>query len=283
MKTPRIEARNVLITGCSSGIGAVAARILRDRGWQVIPTVRKPEDLDRLRQDGFDPVELDLADSDSVQQCAGRVLERVDRRLGALVNNAGFAQPGAMEDITREALRRQFEVNVFGLQELTNCFVPGFRQQGYGRIVNISSIFGLISVPFVGSYCASKYALEALSDSLRVEMRSSGVSVSLIEPGAIVTEFRRNAAAAGEMLDIAGSRFTDSYTREIERRKKQEKKPDLFTRPPEDVATKILHALESKHPKARYRVTIPAHAMAFLKRVLPTSVFDRLMAARLPK
>ncbi len=188
-----------------------------------------------------------------------------------------------MEDITREALRRQFEVNVFGLQELTNCFVPGFRQQGYGRIVNISSIFGLISVPFVGSYCASKYALEALSDSLRVEMRSSGVSVSLIEPGAIVTEFRRNAAAAGEMLDIAGSRFTDSYTREIERRKKQEKKPDLFTRPPEDVATKILHALESKHPKARYRVTIPAHAMAFLKRVLPTSVFDRLMAARLPK
>jgi len=283
MKAPCVKARNVLITGCSSGIGAATARILRDHGWQVIPSARKPEDLDQLRQDGFDPVELDLADSDSVQQCAGRVLEMFDHRLGALVNNAGFAQPGAMEDISREALRRQFEVNVFGLQELTNCFVPGFRQQGYGRIVNISSIFGLISVPFVGSYCASKYAVEALSDSLRIELRSSGISVSLMEPGAIITEFRRNAAAAGETLDIAGSRFTDSYTREIERRKKQEKKPDLFTRPPEDVATKILHALESGHPKARYRVTIPAHIMAFLKRVLPTSVFDRLMAARLPQ
>ncbi len=156
---------------------------------QVVPTARKAEDLQRLRENGFEPVELDVADSDSVQRAADEVLRRVDGRLGALVNNAGFGQPGAMEDISRDVLRYQFEVNVFGMQELTNRCIPVFRQQGRGRIVNISSVVGRVSLPFLGSYSATKFAMEAISDALRMELRDAGIAVSLVEPGPIATSF----------------------------------------------------------------------------------------------
>jgi len=250
----------------------------------VIPTARKPEDLESLRDEGFTPVALDMLESASVQRAAAEAIERLEGAIGALVNNAGYGQAGAIEDVTREALRRQFEVNVFGMQELTNCLIPHFRQQGAGRIVNVSSAYGLVTAPLVGSYCATKYAMESLSDALRVELRSARIAVSLIEPGPIVSAFRRNAAEQAERsLDPSRSRFGDLYTRQIEKRRTREKKVDLFTRPPEAVAVKIRHALESPRPRRRYPVTIPAHLAAFGRRFFPSSVVDLLMRGELPR
>lgn len=284
MKHPKVPTSSVLITGCSSGIGLATAHYLQERGWKVIPAARKESDLAELRQAGFEPVSLDLGDSASVRRGADAALELGGGSLGGLVNNAGFAQAGAVEDLTRDSLRRQFEVNVFGLQELTNCLIPHFRAQGAGRIVNISSVFGLITSPLVGSYCASKYALESLSDALRIELRSSGIAVSLVEPGPIITRFRQNAAAvAEETLDPSASRFGNYYAHQIERRKKsRKKKPDLFHKPPEAVAEKVHHALESSRPRRRYLVTIPAYLGAWMSRFVPSALLDSLMARRLP-
>ena len=284
MKIAEVRKRTVLITGCSSGIGEATARYLRDRGWDVIPTARKSSDLDALRAEGFDPIKLDLGDTDSVQQTVKECLDRVPDGLGGLVNNAGMALPGAVEDVGRDALRRQFEVNVFGLQELTNGLIPAMRKQGWGRIVNVSSIYGRIAAPMVGSYCASKFALEALSDSLRIELSGTGIGLSLIEPGPIVSAFRRNAAAALE-ADVINDdvRYAESYKKEAARRKKQFKKVDFINRPPEDVAKKIAHALESSHPRRRYVITLPAHAGVFMARFVPAALIDRVMAGQLPR
>lgn len=256
---------------------------MRDRGWTVWPTARSDKDLDQLREQGFDPVNLDISKEESVSAASADILERSGGELGGLVNNAGFAQPGAVEDLTRDLLRYQFEVNVFGMQQLTNALLPALRRGGGGRIVQISSIYGLMSVPVVGAYCASKYAMEALSDALRVELRGTGVYVSLIEPGAIITEFRRNAVNAGESAAYEASRFTSAYEKEMARRKKQRPTPNFFKRPPEDVAKKIQHALESPRPHSRYRVTPTAHIAAFLKRLLPTQAFDPLLYKQLDK
>lgn len=284
MKYPEIQIRSVLITGCSSGIGAATATVLRNAGWTVYPTARKDEDLQSLRDQGFDPIRLDLADSESVESAASEVLEKSGGTVSALVNNAGFAQMGALEDISRDALRAQFEINVFGLHQLTNLLIPVFRKQKCGRIVNVSSIYGVITAPMVGSYCASKYAVEAMSDALRVELRDSGIAVSLIEPGPIVSAFRRNAAAnAGGTLNNTDSRFGDIYEKETTRRLKQVKKPDMFTRPPEAVAARIRHALESRRPRIRYLVTIPAYLGAFASRFLPARLIDHALAGKLPK
>jgi NAD(P)-dependent dehydrogenase (short-subunit alcohol dehydrogenase family) len=285
MKVPAVENRTVLVTGCSSGIGLAAALELRGAGWQVVPTARKEKDLAMLEREGFAPVALDLAESSSVEGAARRSLDQFDGVIGAVVNNAGFGQIGAVEDVGREALRRQFEVNVFGLQELTNHFIPVLRKQGWGRIVNVSSVYGRITAPMVGSYCASKYALEALSDALRMELRGSGVAVSLIEPGAIVTDFRKNAVERAESsLDLRGARFAARYNRVIERGKKAEEgRPRRFSLPPEAVAKKIRLALESRRPRPRYCVTLPAHLAAFLRRVLPTSFMDAALSRSVPK
>jgi len=283
MKFPNVENRSVIVTGCSSGIGAATAHLLRERGWLVIPTARKDEDLALLTKAGFKPVKLDLTSSSSVKDAVAKALEITGGKIGAVVNNAGFGQPGAVEDLSREALRQQFEVNVFGLQELTNQLIPSFRKQGYGRIVNVSSVLGRVSAPMIGAYCASKFALEALSDSLRIEMRSAGVGVSIIEPGPIVTAFRRRLGVQiSEKLDSDQSCYGDVYEVEAERRKKQVKKINLFVRPPEDVAVKIAHALASSHPKRRYCVTFPAYFGAFARRFLPYALTDKSMASKVP-
>jgi NAD(P)-dependent dehydrogenase (short-subunit alcohol dehydrogenase family) len=283
MRIPLVQSRTVLVTGCSSGIGAATAHLLRDAGWQVFPTARKPEDLEALRADGFTPITLDLADPASVAQAARDLLARTGGALGALVNNAGFCQAGALEDIPRDALRAQFETNVFGLHDLTRALLPAFRRQGHGRIVNVSSVFGRLSTPMVGSYCASKFALEALSDALRIELWNSGVWVALIEPGAILTRFRKNAAEVlAHSIDPSQSGFGDTYAREIERRRKQVKKPDFFTRPPEEVARKIRHALESSRPRRRYPVTPAAYWVEGIVRFIPQAWSDRILARRVP-
>jgi NAD(P)-dependent dehydrogenase (short-subunit alcohol dehydrogenase family) len=285
VKVPAVKHRTVLITGCSSGIGLAAARYLRDGGWQVVPTARKGADLAMLEGEGFSPIELDLLESSSVEAAARRTLDQLEGVVGAVVNNAGFGQIGAVEDLGREALRRQFEVNVFGLQELTNLFIPVLREQGWGRIVNVSSVYGRVTAPMVGAYCASKYALESLSDALRMELRGSGVAVSLIEPGAIVTDFRKNVVEqAKESLDLQGARFAERYTTVIERGERQgEGRPRRFSLPPEAVARKIGRALESRRPKPRYCVTFPAHLAAFLRRILPTSFMDIALGRSVPK
>ena len=283
MKFPRVESRSVLITGCSTGIGLATARLLRDRGWQIVPTARKPADLDQLRAEGFTPVALDVADSASVGTAAAAALKLVDGRLGALVNNAGYGQPGALEDLSREAMRYQFEVNVLGLQELTNQFIPLFRRQGFGRIINVSSVLGRIPLPLMGAYVASKYAVEGLSDALRIELRGSGVAVVIIEPGPIATGFRPTTAAFGwKHLTDAQSPFVNIYQK-MAAGEREPKTRDRFMAPPEAVAKKILHALESSRPCTRYPVTAVAWAGAILRRLAPDALVDRLVSGRLAK
>jgi NAD(P)-dependent dehydrogenase (short-subunit alcohol dehydrogenase family) len=277
---PPVKIKSVLVTGCSSGIGRATALLLRESGWHVRPTARSERDLEVLKEEGFTPLALDLADPDSVARAAAETLELFEGSIGALVNNAGFAQFGAVEDVGRADLRRQFEVNLFGMQQLTNHFVPLFRKQGWGRIVNISSVYGRVTAPMVGAYCASKYAMEALSDALRMELRGSGVALSLIEPGAIRTDFRRNAAEQAERsLDLQAAEFKTRYSRIIKRKEDHPDRPRRFSLPPEAVAKKIRHALESRRPKARYCVTIPAHIAAFLRRAAPTSLLDRILGS----
>lgn len=269
--------RHVLVTGCSSGIGRATAEVLRARGWHVYPTARRLDDLEQLRQAGFQPVKLDVANPESVVEAVTDALELSEGRLGAVVNNAGVAQYGAVEDLTREAVRCQFEVNTFGALDLTNRLIPHFRGLGRGRIVNISSVYGRVTAPMVGCYCASKYALEAFSDAMRIELRAEGIAVSLIEPGPIFSEFRTKSADHSiEAIDMHGGRFETRYQRRMAKAKAGQRK-DLFTKPPEAVAVKIAHALESARPRSRYCVTVPAYLGAFLRRFAPDSLLDLML------
>lgn len=283
MRAAPVESKTVLITGCSSGIGWSAAQYLRQRGWAVWPTARQPKDLDRLRAEGFEPLELDLLDSGSVRRTAEEALRRGRGRVGALVNNAGYGQPGAVEDLSREALRRQFEVNLFGLQELTNRLILVFRQQGYGRIVNISSVLGRITIPLMGAYAASKHALEAMSDAWRMELRGSGVAVSVVEPGPIETNFRKNAfEQAQQHVEVEKSPFRAVYERQARRKMAAGfRSTDPFTTCPEAVVRRIQHALESRRPRTRYRITLPAHLGEMLRRFAPDAFMDWALTRRM--
>ena len=268
--------RTILITGCSSGIGLASARMLKVRGWRVLATARKEEDLRRLaEQEGVQALYLELANPDAIATCAAEALRRTEGKLHAVFNNAAFSQPGAVEDITAEALRHQFEVNVIGTHDLTRRLIPAMRSNGQGRIINCSSVLGLVSAPWRGAYCASKFALEALTDALRLELQGSGIHVSLIEPGPIRTRFVENArAAAVANVDIENSVHRERYHRmlaALERGGRQ-----TFKLEPEAVAAKLVHALESPRPKPRYYVTVPTYAGALLKRVLPTRLLDRV-------
>jgi len=278
-----LTVKKVLVTGCSSGIGLATAEFLKARDWEVFPTARKEEDLEMLREKGFDPVSLDIANADSVKAAAAEVKERSQNQLGAIVNNAGFGQGGAMEDLTREAMLYQFQVNVFGLQELTNQFVADMREAGAGRIVNVSSVVGRVSLPFFGIYSASKFALEAMSDAMRVELKGSGIALSIIEPGPIITEFRNTALNRAEVaIKEVDSVFKRLYLDALEERKTTQKEGgDMFSLAPEAVAKKIAHALESKRPKRRYCVTVPAYAGAFMRRFAPYSLVDAVLSSKL--
>ena len=284
MKKPVPHHKSVLITGCSSGIGLAAAERLREAGWRVFPTARKARDLDNLRRARFLGIKLDVTSSASIEKAVNDVLKNNQGVLGAVVNNAGFGMPGAIEDLARDAMRQQFEVNLFGLQELTNRLIPVFRQQGYGRIVNVSSVVGRIALPFMGIYSASKFALEAVSDAMRVELSRDPIAVSLIEPGPIETRFSANCARQGEQrLDTEHSRFNRNYRTYFESRRSGEMSEDRFRLPPEAVAQKILHALEAPRPRIRYRVTVPAYLGDWAARFLPAALVDRLIARQLKK
>ncbi len=227
-----------------------------------------------LRERGLEALHLDLADSASINRAVLEVLQLTGGTLDALFNNGAYGQPGAVEDLSREVLKEQFETNLFGTHELTCRVLRIMRQQGHGRIIQNSSILGLITLPFRGAYNSSKFALEGLSDTLRLELHGTNIHISLIEPGPIISHFRTNAMDKYKKnIDKESSPFRNTYEA-IERRLTRKGPAAPFTLPPEAVLEKVLHALESPRPKIRYYVTFPTYLFSTLKRLLPHRALD---------
>jgi len=267
----------ILITGCSSGIGYSTAIELKNRGHQVIATARKLEDVERLKRQGFTALQLDLGDSYSIQKAVIDTLELTGGRCDALFNNGAFGQPGAVEDLSRDVLRHQFETNLFGTHELTNLLIPSMRKQGHGRIIYNSSILGLVAMRYRGAYNASKFALEGLADTLRLELYGTNIQISLIEPGPILSDFRINSYSLfHKNINHLQSHHKDAYDA-MESRLQKEGAAVAFTLPAQAVVNKVTHALESKKPKIRYYVTFPTYLFAVLKRILPMFILDILL------
>lgn len=277
MTTSSQAAQSILITGCSSGIGYCAASILAKRGYRVFASARRHADVQRLEEEGFEALQLDLNDSPSIIRAVAAVLDRTNGTLDALFNNAAYGQPGAVEDLSRDVLRDQFETNLFGTVELTNRVIPIMRRQGYGRIIQNSSVLGLAALPYRGAYNATKFALEGLTDTLRLELADTGIRVALIEPGPIKSRFRENAFAAYRRnISIAQSAHRKKYEA-LERRLTQQGENSRFTLQPEAVVAKLIHALESPRPQIRYYVTFPTYLFATLRRVLTHRSLDRIL------
>ncbi len=268
--------KSILITGCSSGIGLASARLMRGRGWRVIATARTQQDFEMLTRDvGVETLYLDLADPQSIARLAEEALRLTDGRIDALFNNAAYGQVGAVEDLSPELLRRQIEVNVIGTHDLTRRLIPAMRAAGQGRIVQCSSVLGIVSVPYRGAYCASKFALEALSDALRLELSGTGIRISIIEPGPIRTRFVAHALANFRAtVDIDGSAHRETYRARLASMEQGGK--STFKLEPEAVAWKLVHAVESPKPKRRYLVTVPTYLASAGKRVLPAALADWL-------
>ena len=272
------QQKTVLITGCSSGIGYCVAHGLKQRGYRVIATARRKESVKQLKSEGFDALLLDLASSESIQQAFKETMLISDGKIYALFNNGAFGLPGAVEDLTRDNLKFQFETNVFGWLELSNLVIPVMRKQGYGRIIQNSSVLGFVAMPFRGAYNASKFAIEGLSDTLRLELKNTGIHISLIEPGPILSQFRANAVKALQQhINIEDSVHREKYHGVLARLSK-EGPAAPFTLPPEAVLKRVIHALEAKNPKVRYAVTFPTYLFAFLKRVLSHRQMDSILA-----
>ena len=268
--------RTVLITGCSSGIGLCLAHGLRSAGYHVFATARKEDDVSKLKKLGFDAFLLDLSSSNSIKTAIYELFQKTDS-LYALINNGAYGQVGALEDISRKALEKQFQVNVFGWHELTNLILPSMKEKNIGRIVYISSVLGFVAMPFRGPYVASKFAIEGLVDTLRLELKKTKIKLSLIQPGPIESKFRENAFLAfKENVDPSNSDYKKEYRAMIERLNSD--KNVQFTLPPESVLRCVLHALEAKAPKNHYRVTFPTKLFAFLCRILPSSWMDNILS-----
>ncbi|WP_421178554.1 SDR family oxidoreductase [Aeromonas enteropelogenes] len=271
-------SRFVLITGCSSGIGLAATKALGEHGFTVIASARKAEDVTRLQQAGLLAVQLDLADPASIEQGAGAALALAGGRLYGLFNNGAYGQPGALEDLPTEALREQFETNLFGWHHLIRQVLPAMQAAREGRIIQNSSVLGLVAMKYRGAYNASKFALEGYSDTLRLELVGTGVHISLIEPGPIDTRFRANARAAFlRHIDPAQSRHQAAYQQTLSRLER-EGGARGFTLPSEACIPPLLHALTSKRPRHRYPVTFPTRLFAILRRLLPSRWLDRILA-----
>ena len=267
--------RTVLITGCSSGIGLCLSHGLRSAGYHVFATARKEEDVTKLKKLGFDAFLLDLASSNSIKTAIYEIYQKTDS-LYALINNGAYGQAGALEDISREVLEKQFQVNVFGWHELTNLVLPSMKARNMGRVVYISSVLGFVAMPFRGTYVASKFAIEGLVDTLRLELNKIKIKLSLIQPGPIESKFRHNALLAfKENVDSSNSDYKREYKTMIDRLNSD--KNAQFTLAPETVLRCTLDALESKVPKNHYRVTFPTKLFAFLCRILPSSWMDNIL------
>jgi len=271
------QIQSVLITGCSTGIGLDAALTLKQQGFDVYATARKAQDVEKLRELGLKSKLLDLTDELSVKNAVMWVLEETGGTLHALFNNGAYGQPGAIEDLPSVALKEQFETNFFGWHNLTKQVIPVMRKQGFGRIIQNSSVLGLVAMPYRGAYNASKFAIEGYTDTLRLELRNTNIQVSIIEPGPIESRFRANALEKFmEHIDMDNSPHKEKYTPQIERlASKEANKP--FTLPSSAVSKKLLHALTARKAKTRYYVTFPTYLMAYLKRLLPVSWLDAIL------
>jgi NAD(P)-dependent dehydrogenase (short-subunit alcohol dehydrogenase family) len=270
--------QSILITGCSSGIGLCAAQTLLKKGYRVFATARKEEDVAKLTSLGIESLQMDVNDSDSIRSALNQVLNKTGGTLDALFNNAGFVQAGAVEDLTRDMIRDQFETNVFGVMELTNLVIPIMRKQGHGRIIQNTSILGIVAMPFRGAYNASKFALEGFTSTLRQELHGTTIFVSAIAPGPIHSNLRKNALGHYEKnLQEKKSVHRELYTKMEKYFFKLTASEKRFTENPDAVVKKLIQALESKKPKAHYYVTFSAHLFAFLRRVLPDSAMNALM------
>lgn len=268
--------RPVLITGCSTGIGLETTKQLKQKGFHVIASVRDKNDIKKLEALAIECIHLDLDSEDSIASAVAYVTKNHPTLYG-LVNNGAYGQPGAVEDLSRAALQEQFETNVFGTHSLTQRFIPLFRKNNHGRIIQISSILGFVGLPMRGAYNASKFALEGLSDTLRVELLDTNIKVSIIQPGPIESAFRPNAYKAfAKHIDAENSIHSKSYKQVYSRLHRKENA--RFTLPASAVADCVEHALMHARPKVRYRVTTPTKVMAVLKRILPNRWLDKFIA-----
>ena len=272
-----LKDRSVLITGCSSGIGYCAAHGLHKRGYNVIASARKSEDVNKLRREGLQCILLDLDDSNSIDSAIKETLKLSNGKLYALFNNAAYGQPGAVEDLSRDVLRQQFETNLFGTVELTNKLLPVMRKQEYGRIIQNSSVLGLIALRYRGAYNASKFAMEGLTDTLRQELDETNIHVSLIQPGPIKSRFRANAFKAYQKNINAEHSAHQEIYQKIEQRLQKQGSAAPFTLPPEAILKKVIHALESNRPRPRYYVTIPTYLFGILRRLLSSRTLDKVL------
>jgi NAD(P)-dependent dehydrogenase (short-subunit alcohol dehydrogenase family) len=269
--------RSILITGCSSGIGYDAAHGLARRGWRVFATCRDPADVERLRAEGLESLPLDVDDPASIAEAVAEALDRTGGTLDAVFNNAAFACPGAIEDVPRDALRAILRTNVEGVHEVTRAVLPAMRRRGHGRIVNCSSVLGYVAAPWRGAYTATKYALEGLTDTLRLELRGSGIHVVTIQPGPIASDLRRKSIPHFERwVDWRASPHRDLYESRLLKRL-YGGAGDRFQLPASAVTEVLVRALESPRPRARYRVTVPARAGWWLRRLAPTHALDRIL------
>ncbi len=291
-----MTARSILITGCSSGIGYTCAIGMQQRGWRVIATARKPEDIEMLEANGLEAVQLDYSDPASIAACAEKVLRLTDNKLGVLFNNGAFGQPGLVEDLTVDVLRNQFEANFFGWHDLTVRLLPAMHENGSGRIVQCSSVLGIMAAPYRGAYNASKFALEGLTDTLRLELHGSGIRVSAILPGPIRSRFTFHALnALRNNIDITGSRNHALYPKRIaeleaisDSKPAPPESPDEAKRNsgnsivpqyrlgPEAVLYCLIHATESANPKPHYHVTYTTRMAALARRLLPDRWQEKL-------
>jgi NAD(P)-dependent dehydrogenase (short-subunit alcohol dehydrogenase family) len=267
-------SRTILITGCSTGIGLTVAKGLQLRGWRVFATARRDEDVRRLQESGLESFRLDLDDSASIGEAVAETWRRTGGSLDALFNNGGFGQVGAVEDLTRDALREQFETNLFGWIELTNLLIPVMRRQGHGRIVMNSSVLGYAAFQYRGAYNAVKFALEGITDTLRQELAGTGIHVALVEPGPITSRFRENCKPHFEKhIDWQHSVHRAQYEGQLARLDKPGPAAP-FTLGPEAVLEKVIHALENPRPRPRYPVTVPSVLFWWLRRFLPVRAMD---------
>nr|WP_319391772.1 SDR family oxidoreductase [uncultured Cohaesibacter sp.] len=268
--------RSILITGCSSGIGRHCALRLRAEGWQVFATARKTDDLEALRAEGVTAIYMDYTEPQSIKACVEAVLNHTGGTLDALFNNGAYGQAGAVEDLPTDVLRAQFEANLFGWHDLTCHIIPVMRKQGYGRIIHCSSVLALTGLAFRGAYVASKYALEGLTDTMRLEMHGSNIFISMIEPGPITSQFRETARLNFiKTIDTDNSVYHDRYKTRL--KAMESVAPGRFELPPEAVYKKLDKALNSANPKPRYMVTVPTYIMNAMRRFLPTRALDAFL------
>ncbi|MCP4969661.1 MAG: SDR family NAD(P)-dependent oxidoreductase [Arcobacter sp.] len=269
--------QNILITGCSSGIGLQTAKTLKQNGIRVYASARKEEDVQMLKDLGFNTFLLDVTNPSHIKDALEQIVKN-DSKIDAVFNNAGFGQPGALEDIQTKFLKEQFETNVFGLHELTRQVLPYMREQGYGKIIQHSSVLGLISLKFRGAYNASKYAIEGLADTLRLELDNTKISICTINTGPVTSKFRENAIKKfQENVDQENSSYKKEYDTQLNARLESDKDTTPFNLPATSVANIIQKIMNTDNPKPRYYVTKATYILGFFKRILSTGLLDKIL------